>query len=264
MPITADSRQIPTFDLAISHLLPHVRNDFRFLSSFFGLRIVFHAVLLLDCVRPSSRAVTDGSYIPSLMLATAGALHALWFHGGVRGYLKRQRALTKGVATEKKTIDEPVIDTAITADPTLWETLPSASSGEFTPEDSPLITPYTPSQTPMTLRDSYLFPNISIPTMPNLPTVSIPAIPTLSDITAALPKSLNAEHLNFAFPENLNFGFKDAVKVRWDEQRGKFAGIGNRGRGMSLNLGGLRIRRRGLAMNEEDEVRVVVREVVTE
>ncbi len=247
--------QLPTFDLGISHLFPKTRNDFRFLTSFFLLRILFHGFVLIDCMRPSSRALTAESWTPTILIGIAGALHVSWFHGGVRGYIKRQRSLKKGVKVEQK-VDEPRVDAAVQLDPNVLDTLPPTSPGEGTPEDSPLMTPYTPSQTPMTLRDSYLFPNISMPTMPNLPTMSIPAIPSLSDITSAFPKSLHTD-----MP---NFGFRDAVKVRWDEQRGMFAGMGTRGRGMALDLGGLGLRRRGNLRGMEEEVLVTAREVPAE
>ena len=190
------------------------------------------------------------------MLALAGILHVSWFRGGVSGYIKRQRATKQGRVAEKTT-DEPLVDAAVKVDPTVLSTLPSPMLTAATPDDSPLITPYTPSQTPMSLRDSYIFPTITMPTMPNLPTMSIPTIPTLSDISAAFPKSLHAD--------NLNFGFKDAVRTRWDEGRGKFAGLSNTRRGMALNLGGLGLRRRGAAANvAEDDVRMTVKEVPEE
>lgn len=244
-----DLSQLPTFDLAISHLYPQVRNDFRFLTSFFLIRILFHAVVFLDCARPSSRAVTDGSYLPAIMYALAGFLHVSWFRGGLNGYVKRQRVAKSAVADP--TLHEPILDTAVEVDSTVLEGLPSMVPGAVTPDDFPIITPYTPSQTPMSLRDSYVFPTIVMPTMPNLTAMSIPAIPSISDITAAFPKSLHSEHLSF--------GFKDVVKTRWDEQRGNFAGMGQRGREMALNLGGLGMRRRGTAVSSDDGEEVASR-----
>ena len=225
--------QLPTFDLALSNLYPSVRNDLRFLSTFFLARILFHAIRLVDTARPSNRAVMGDTWLPTNLLFLAGVLHVSWFRGGLSGYLKRQRAAEKGRMADKS-FDEPILDSAIQVDPSIASHIPSTTPALGTPEDSPLITPYTPSQTPMSLRDSYLFPGISIPTLSDLPTVSIP---TFSDITAALPKSLNKE--------NLNFGFRQAVKTRWEEQREMFVGMGARGRGMGLNLGGMSLRRRG-------------------
>jgi hypothetical protein len=193
------------------------------------------------------------SWVPPIMLAVAGALHVMWFNGGVKGYLKRQRASRKA-AKETKAIQQPTQASLTDVLPESIEPKPSPNA--ITPQDSPLVTPYTPGTTPMTLRDSYLFPNLS--NLPNvsIPTIpSIPSIPTFADFTAALPKSLA--------PENMNFGFKDAVKNRWEEQRGRFEQV--RGRGMGLTLGGLGLRRRfrseaedtGGASVEEEEIREV-------
>lgn len=250
----ADPVQLPTFDLAISNLFPQMRNDLRFLSTFFFVRILFHAVLLLNCIRASSRLATNDSWLPTILLTLAGILHVMWFRGGVKGYIRRQRASRNGHASAN-TVKERVIDTAGEVHPMVNETVPTTPKSQPTPEDSPIVTPYTPSQTPMSLRDSYLFPTLSLPIMPNLSVMSIPTIPSLSDITAALPKSLNAD-----IP---NFGFRDAVKIRWDEQRGKLADIGTRGRGMAIHLGGMSLRRRPIqaGADEEEEVQVMGDEV---
>lgn len=200
------------------------------------IRIAYNAVFLADCLRPSSIAITDGSWVPSTMLFLAGALHVSWFRGGVLGYLKRRRAYGGKSVTQPappKTVGEPVVDAAATLDPSIPSTtLPS------TPEDSPLVTPRTPSITPMSLRDSYL-PTLAIPSLP-LPKVAVPSLPYLSDLNITLPT------------RDINFGFKDAVKQHWGDRRTALEGIG-------LNLGGLGLRRRGRKdkeMRQETEVRV--------
>jgi hypothetical protein len=180
------------------------------------------------------------------------------------------RAAKKGVAQKEQAVDEPIVDAAIKLDPSVIDsTLPgetaeglttSHSTTPGTPDDSPLVTPYTPSQTPFSLRDSYILntlPNLSMPTMANLPTVSIPPIPSLSDLTSAFPK------------QNINFGFKDAVKSRWEGQRGKFgASMGLRGGA----FGGLGLRRRQKKEKEngndqngnQDQASVMVHEVMVD
>lgn len=197
------------------------------------IRIAFHLVYLLDCLRPSSRAVTDGSYVPVGMLSLALVLHVSWFRGGLNGYIKRQKLSRKGrkirsseVTEEEEEmvelLNDPIVDTAATFDPTIpSNTLPStppllAARATADDDDSPLLTPFTPGTTPMTLRDSYLFTSLptnlqslTIPTFPTLPTVSIPSIPSLSDLTANLPLAAR------------EFGFKEAVKNRWEEGRGR-------------------------------------------
>lgn len=254
--------ELPTFDLAISNLFPAVRSDVRFLTSFFLVRIVFNIVLALDCVRPSSRAMADDSWIPFGVLSLALALHISWFRGGLMGYLKRRaasRAKTATPVTEEsdpvsaaaatEAMSELVVDTATAIDPTVSQTtLPPTSPG--TPEDSPLVTPRTPSMGPLSLRDSYIIqslpnlPTITIPTLADLPTVSIPS---LSELTAALPKGIGRD--------NLHFGFKDAVRSKWDEQRERFGAMG-----LDLGAMGMRRRQKGHGV-EQPEISVSIEEV---
>ncbi|KAK4687042.1 hypothetical protein P7C73_g3077, partial [Tremellales sp. Uapishka_1] len=216
--------ELPTFHLAISHLIPSLRDDLLFLSLMFATRIAFHAFLLAHCALPSSRAITDGSWVPTAMLALAGVLHVGWFRGGVIGYLKRQRRSASKAAP--KPTSELKEDSMA---------LPPLVDDDT--EESPIVTPYTPSQTPMSLRDTYFpIPTISIPTMPNLPTVSIPSLP-------------------FNIPNG--DGFKDAVRGRWEELEEK-GGSFMRDRGRDLENLGLKKRRVGkaeirIAGDEDDQ-----------
>ena len=178
------------------------------------------------------------------------------------GYLKRRaasQAKTAVPVTEESeqepvaadAMSELVVDTATAIDPTVSQTtLPPTSPG--TPEDSPLVTPRTPSLGPLSLRDSYIIqslpnlPTITIPTLADLPTVSIPS---LSELTAALPKGIGRD--------NLHFGFKDAVKSKWDEQRERFGAMG-----LDLGTMGMRRRQKGHG-GEQPEISVLVEEVDT-
>jgi hypothetical protein len=207
--LTAINAQIPTLDLALSNLFPSIRNDLRFLSSFFFIRILYNAVLLIDCLRPSSRAIVGGSWVPAASLFLAGCLHVSWFQGGVAGYLKRQRKQNNMAKQDPVEVFQD-LDTSEIISPA------------GTPDDSPLVTPYTPSITPMSLRDSYL-PTLAIPSL------SLPALPS--------------------FPTtDRNFGFKDAVKSRWDERRVVLGGVN-----LNLQQGAMNLRRRfGSVPNEED------------
>ncbi|KAK8869630.1 hypothetical protein IAR55_000197 [Kwoniella newhampshirensis] len=218
--------EVPTFDLALSNLFPQVRNDFRFLSSFFIFRIVFHAVMLVDCAR--SITITDGSYVPIAMFALTGILHVSWFCAGVTGYLKRRQISPSGENWDNIKADDKGQDALLNAvadiDSTVLETaLPT------TPDSSPLITPRTPSQMP------YLFPNIptlSISALPKVQIPNLPAIPSFNDMSAALNKET----------------FKDAVKNRWDEQRGKLAV-----RSQGFRLKGMKIRRQVTIVGEQGD-----------
>lgn len=100
-----------------------------------------------------------------------------------------------------------------------------------TPEDSPLVTPHTP-KTYAVLSN---LPNL--PSMPQIPNINLGSMPTVSipsfaDLSAAIHSR-----------DQLNFGFKEAVKNRWEEQKDKFAGM-RRGGGMGLQLNRFGMRRR--------------------
>jgi hypothetical protein len=193
-----------------------VRSDERFLTLMLLTRILFNAWILADCARPSSRALTEGSWVPTLILGLAFTLHASWMHGGIKGYLRRRAKAAKAAKeAEAAAVAVPEQKTPLLSPmtPALEATTPSLNP--VTPDESPLVTPHTPGQPSTMIRDNF-FPNISIPTMPNLP---IPAIPTLSDMAAALPQA--KANLN-----QLQFGFAEAVNRRWEEQREKLAARG--------------------------------------
>lgn len=195
--VTASIMELPTFDLAISSLFPAVRNDERFLSLMLITRIIFNSVLLIDALRPSSRALTEGSWVPATILGLALVLHASWMRGGVVGYLKRRskaRAAAKQLAAEKAAAEAAV---------ERERRPPHLELGGATPEDSPLVTPYAAPA------DEGLFG--VIPGMG-----ALPAIPTLSSLTDALPQAkanLSALHSEF----------REAVHARLEEQRERLA-----------------------------------------
>lgn len=158
------------------------------------------------------------------MLFLAGVLHISWFRGGLAGYLKRQRTATAN-KSDRLVSDKPsekpsetLADAVTRIDPTVTST-PLLS----TPEDSPLVTPRTPSITPFSLRDAYL-PTLAIPNL-QLPKVAVPTLPNFADLTIGLPT------------RDLNLGFKVAVKHHWEDRKAALGGMG-------LNLGGLGLRRR--------------------
>jgi hypothetical protein len=227
--LIAGIMELPTFDLAISNLFPVLRNDLRFLSTFFLIRLAFHLVYFFDCVRPASRQLMGGAWTPAVMLLLAFAMHASWFHGGVVGYLKRQSK----ARAEAESLDTPMSSAALlSGTPNRRFASFGSSSDLSTPDDSPLVTPHTPRTLPI----------LSLPSMPHMPNLSgMPtvSIPSFSDLTAALHAREQA------------YGFKEAVKNRWGEQRDRFAGM-RRGGGMGMNFGGLNLRRRGGAEGGEE------------
>ncbi|WVR05386.1 hypothetical protein IAU60_002400 [Kwoniella sp. DSM 27419] len=220
--------ELPTFDLAISNLFPATRNDLRFLVSFFTFRIAFHAMLWLDALRPSSRAVADASWIPSVMLGLAGVLHVMWFKGGVLGYLKRSRAASKAEAISGPEITpaNPVqhLDTIVEADEEAelgWSDDEPSACAPSTPDDSPLVTPRTPSQAPL------FFP--ALPNLPHIPTVSIPSIQSLPMAIPSFVELTSALHKDKPRLIAGTGGFREAVKARWEEQRGRFVALAGEG-----------------------------------
>lgn len=230
----------------MSNLYPSVRHDLRFLASFFIFRIVFHAYLLGDCLRSSSRTVTDGSWVPSIMLALAGALHVMWFKGGVTGYLRRLgRSKAKADSAEEpcSTMGGIPDQSSITTGQLALESLDDSPE---TPDDSPLMTPRTPSQTPFIFP---AIPSITIPsfsTLSNLPVVSIPAISSISGLSLAeIRATLNKEG-KFKLKGT---EFKEAVKGRWEGHRESFV----ERTGLSLRALKMRRRREGQIKEYIDE-----------
>lgn len=199
----------------MSSLFPAARCDERFLVLMFLTRILLNAAMAADVLRPSTAALIAGAdesalvaWMPFAMLSAAFALHASWMYGGVHGYLKRRAKAARAAAADPAPVPKPKHKPAALEIPQRDFVPASPLSAAATPLDSPLVTPYTPSQPSVTIRDNF-FPNITMPTMPNLP---IPAIPTLSGMAAALPQA--KAQLN-----QLNLGLAEAVLERWEENR---------------------------------------------
>lgn len=191
--LTASIMELPTFDLAISSLFPSVRNDERFLSLMLATRIIFNTVLLIDTLRPSSRQIMEGSWIPAVILGLALTLHASWMRGGVVGYLKRRSKARTAAKAAKEAAAAAAAEKEAKRPPHL-------ELGGSTPEDSPLVTPYAAPA------DAFIIPGVG----------PLPAIPTLSSLTEALPQAkanLSALHSEFSA----------AVHARLEEQRERLA-----------------------------------------
>lgn len=202
--VTASIMELPTFDLALSSLFPAVRSDERFLSLMLVTRIVFNTVLLGDALRPSSRRVMQGSWVPAAVLALALTLHASWMRGGVVGYVKR-RSKARAAARAAKAAEEQAQAQAEKERDARRP--PHLELGGATPEDSPLVTPYAAPA------DEGLF-GINVPSMPGMP--ALPAIPTLSSLSEALPQAK-------AGLSQLHSEFREAVHARLEEQRERLA-----------------------------------------
>ena len=84
--------QLPTFLLAISSLYPRLRSNIAFAVAFFVTRILLHIIWCISYFMPTNRIhTTGGSILPSVMLAGVFPLHALWFRGCVKGFIKRHK-----------------------------------------------------------------------------------------------------------------------------------------------------------------------------
>ncbi|TFK47417.1 hypothetical protein OE88DRAFT_1608767, partial [Heliocybe sulcata] len=85
--------ELPTFILSIASLNPALRSNVTFAVSFFATRIVLHVVLIVSYLLPYNRVnATQGSFIPAALLSLIFPMHAVWFAGCVKGFIKRHRA----------------------------------------------------------------------------------------------------------------------------------------------------------------------------
>ena len=81
-------------------LFPRLRSDILFALTFFTTRIMLHIILCISYILPHNRAhTTDGSILPFTVLTLIFPLHAFWFHGCVKGFLKRSKVQSASAAT---------------------------------------------------------------------------------------------------------------------------------------------------------------------
>ncbi|EGN94541.1 hypothetical protein SERLA73DRAFT_77914 [Serpula lacrymans var. lacrymans S7.3] len=82
--------ELPTFVLAIASLHSRFRSDILFAGCFLFTRIIFHIALCISYFVPANREViTNGSFMPSILLTLIFPLHAFWFYGCLKGFVKR-------------------------------------------------------------------------------------------------------------------------------------------------------------------------------
>lgn len=180
--MTGAIMELPTLDLALSNMYPSVRSDERFLGLMVAFRIILNFTLLVETLRPANRELMHYALVPSVMLALALAMHASWLHGGITGYLKRRKRAAAKAAEEKAALAaREEEDGAVSTD-----------------DESPLVTPFTPSQPAITIRDG-IFQNAAFANLP------IPNIPALKGLSEALPQAK-------ASLSDLQFGIKEAYK----------------------------------------------------
>ncbi|KAJ6628276.1 hypothetical protein B0H10DRAFT_2209561 [Mycena sp. CBHHK59/15] len=81
------SMELPTLLLGVGTLIPRLRYNTLFAASFLATRIILHLVLLAAYAHPAARP--GGSLVPAGILASVFPLHAMWFAGCVRGFVRR-------------------------------------------------------------------------------------------------------------------------------------------------------------------------------
>ncbi|KIK73825.1 hypothetical protein PAXRUDRAFT_177398, partial [Paxillus rubicundulus Ve08.2h10] len=80
--------EIPTFILALASVNARLRSDVLFAICFFLTRIVLHAVLGVSII-VQRKVVVGGSIYPGVIMACIFVLHAHWFSGCIKGFIKR-------------------------------------------------------------------------------------------------------------------------------------------------------------------------------
>jgi hypothetical protein len=80
--------------------MPRLRSDVFFAFCFFTTRIVYHIVLGVTLAIQRHDA-TGGSFVPAIIMAAIFPLHAFWFIGCLKGFLKRARTVEKSVPVTK-------------------------------------------------------------------------------------------------------------------------------------------------------------------
>ncbi|KAJ7087454.1 hypothetical protein C8R44DRAFT_721133, partial [Mycena epipterygia] len=94
--------ELPTFLLGLSTLAPRLRSNTLFAATFFATRIVLHLILICAYAVPAGRPASllsavsgagvvpaAGSVVPALLLTLVFPLHAMWFAGCVKGFIRR-------------------------------------------------------------------------------------------------------------------------------------------------------------------------------
>lgn len=96
--------QIPTFILAVGSIVPRLRSDVLFALCFFSTRITFH-IILFASLAIQRHDVTNGSFGPAIVMACIFPLHAFWFSGCIKGFLKQAKTVEKSVPLTKPPVN---------------------------------------------------------------------------------------------------------------------------------------------------------------
>ncbi|KAI6019160.1 hypothetical protein EDC04DRAFT_429247 [Pisolithus marmoratus] len=133
--------EIPTFVLAIATINPNLRSDVLFATTFFLTRIALHIRLGLSFFLQRAR-VTEGSMGPGIIMACILPLHAFWFSGCVKGFVKRSQQGKK----KKRTVDGNGVAATKREHSSIPNGIPTT-----TPSTSPHTSAFASSPRPSTL-----------------------------------------------------------------------------------------------------------------
>lgn len=87
--------ELPTFILAIGSINPYLRSDRLFAASFFTTRILFHIILIMSYLFPEY--APGDTRVPGYILMCIFPLHAWWFTGCIKGFIRRAKAKNSNV-----------------------------------------------------------------------------------------------------------------------------------------------------------------------
>ena len=152
--LVTQGTKLPTFFLGWMTLYPEFRSNIVFAVAFFFTRILFHIVLGVSYFLHDNRTqATGGSYIPSLLLASIFPVHAMWFHGCIKGFFRRASKRNTPI-TPISTIAEldilPVDSTTKVSSHPEPESSKPAVPAHSRVENARSMTDSTPSPTPST------------------------------------------------------------------------------------------------------------------
>ncbi|KAF5353697.1 hypothetical protein D9758_008682 [Tetrapyrgos nigripes] len=108
--------EFPTFILGLSILIPRTRSNVFFAVSFFLTRILLHAVLAICLYMPWNRPLPQfseaaiGSMGPAIILTCVFPLHASWFYGCIKGFIRRAKQAKAAKAEGATAVPEKVTE----------------------------------------------------------------------------------------------------------------------------------------------------------
>ncbi|KAH7929151.1 hypothetical protein BV22DRAFT_1003338 [Leucogyrophana mollusca] len=116
--------EIPTFVLALGSLYPALRADMLFAASFFATRISLHIALCISFIT-NRRSMTGGSLAPAAIMGCIFPLHAFWFYGCLKGFVRRARVKSEPHVIKLQVVPETPTPVTSIASPMVASVHPS-------------------------------------------------------------------------------------------------------------------------------------------